>query len=277
MSAEGAGPAAPSPAELERAERLALADHWAAAPSGLAEEHGIRVAEVGGALCRAVGTADGVRSLNQAVGLGIERPATDDDLDEIERFFADAGVRHFVALAPAARPPELRDRLAERGYGESYAWMKFALGSIPETGVETDLRVEATGPERAEEFAQVLVTGDEMPHAFTEWMAVLPGREGWRCWLALDGDDAVAAAALYLAGEIGWLGFAATLPDHRGRGAQSALIAARIDAAFDAGCTALTTETGANVEGRPAVSYRNLVRAGFQPAYLRPNLEAPRP
>ena len=58
---------------------------------------------------------------------------------------------------------------------------------------------------------------------------------------------------------IGWLGFAATLPDYRGRGAQSAILAARIEDARKQGCRMVTTETGELEEGRPGNSYRNIV------------------
>jgi hypothetical protein len=33
----------------------------------------------------------------------------------------------------------------------------------------------------------------------------------------------------------------------------------------------IVTETGDVADGRPGNSYRNIVRAGFEPAYVRPN------
>ena len=49
------------------------------------------------------------------------------------------------------------------------------------------------------------------------------------------------------------------------------MLAARIEAGLDAGCETLVTETGEPVDGRPGSSYRNLVRAGFEPVYVRQN------
>jgi hypothetical protein len=69
-----------------------------------------------------------------------------------------------------------------------------------------------------------------------------------------------------------WLGIGATVGSHRKRGAQSALLAARINAAIAGGCTVLTTETGIPHGGEPAPSYANIQRAGFAVAYPRPNL-----
>ena len=72
-------------------------------------------------------------------------------------------------------------------------------------------------------------------------------------------------------GQVGWIGIGATVPEHRGKGGQSALLAARIQAAAEAGCEVVVTETGEPVDGQPNGSYRNIVRAGFEPQYVRPN------
>jgi GNAT superfamily N-acetyltransferase len=81
---------------------------------------------------------------------------------------------------------------------------------------------------------------------------------------------------LFVHERTGWLGFAAMLPRHRGRGGQHALLAARIDEARSAGCELLVTETGERLEGRPSASCANILRAGFREAYLRPNWTGPR-
>jgi GNAT superfamily N-acetyltransferase len=103
----------------------------------------------------------------------------------------------------------------------------------------------------------------------------LPAREAWGCYLAYARAEPVAAAAVFVSGGAAWLGQAATLPGYRGRGAHSALIAARIAEARSAGAEVVVTETGELADGRPESSYRNLLRAGFEPAYLRPNVASP--
>jgi hypothetical protein len=70
---------------------------------------------------------------------------------------------------------------------------------------------------------------------------------------------------------VGWLGIAATVPEHRRKGAQGAILAARIEAAAAAGCEVVVTETGEPVDGQPGASYRNIARAGFEAQYVRPN------
>src|SRR5579859_489184 len=101
------------------------------------------------------------------------------------------------------------------------------------------------------------------------WLARLPSLDGWHCFVAYDGEQPAAAGALYVVGKLAWLGIAATVPGFRRRGAQTALLAARIRRASELGCTLLVTETGEAVDGRPAGSYRNILRAGFEPRYLR--------
>jgi GNAT superfamily N-acetyltransferase len=93
----------------------------------------------------------------------------------------------------------------------------------------------------------------------------------WQAWLALAGDEPAAAAALFADGDGAYLGLAATLPEHRGEGAQAALIAARVRRARQLGCRWLTTETGERRPGHPAGSYRNILRAGFVEEFVVAN------
>ena len=72
-------------------------------------------------------------------------------------------------------------------------------------------------------------------------------------------------------GDVAEFGIAATLEPARGRGAQLALLHRRIADAGAAGCETLFVETGERVPNRPSASYRNILRAGFEEAYLRPN------
>lgn len=76
---------------------------------------------------------------------------------------------------------------------------------------------------------------------------------------------------MFVGSRVGWLGIAATLPEYRRRGAQSALLAAMIRAAGGSGCELVVTETGALVDGKPSNSYRNILRAGFELDYVRAN------
>jgi GNAT superfamily N-acetyltransferase len=75
-----------------------------------------------------------------------------------------------------------------------------------------------------------------------------------------DGPDLVALGTLTLEGEGAYLGAAGTRPDARGRGAQTALIAARVSRAAALGVRWCCAETNTAVP----ISLRNLERAGFE-------------
>jgi GNAT superfamily N-acetyltransferase len=98
------------------------------------------------------------------------------------------------------------------------------------------------------------------------WVAGLVGQPGWRHYLAFDGKRAVATAAMYVDGNVAWIDFASTLPECRGRGAQSALIARRVADCAESGVATMVVETAETSPSR-----RNLERLGFAAAYVRPN------
>lgn len=253
----------------EHAELEAFRDLYALAPAGL----GARAVELGGALCIRLEAEPRSAMFNRVLGLGLRTPATEKDLDRIASFFGE-GIAWAVALAPQAEPADLSSRLERRGYTSGYGWTKFtrAAGNAP--AAPTGLRVERV--QQGEAFAEAFVRGYGTPEFFRDWVARLPGRPGWHCFVAFEDTDPAGAGALYASGTVGWLGIAATVPEHRHKGAQNAILAARIDAAAEAGCEVVATETGEPRGDRPGGSWRNIARAGFEPQYVRPNyLSAP--
>lgn len=249
------------PAELGELE--AFRDLYAAVPPEL----GADSKEIGGALCLRLDPLSSVTMFNRVVGLGLEVPATDQQLDEALDFLQ--GVQAYVTVAPEAEPQDLGERLEARGLPRDRGWTKFIRPVVNPPEVKTELRVERD--ESGEAFAEVAQRGFEVPVFFRDWLSRLAGREGWQCFVAYAGDAPAAAGALLVTGRVGWNGIGATVPEQRGKGGQSALLAARIEAAAEAGCELVVTETGEPVDGGPNGSYRNIVRAGFEPVYVRAN------
>ena len=247
----------------ERVEAEAFADVYEAA--------GLPLLRVADAVCCAL---PGVESfmLNRAIALGLERTPSDAELNELDAFFRAAGSRYSVSLPPGCAP-DLEPRLRERGFGDGYAWMKFTRGVDRPPTRETTLEIEETSDGDA--FAGIVAAAFDLPPEAAASFATVTGHPGWHVFLAREGSEAVGAAALFLHERAGWLGAAGTLPEHRGKGAQGALLAARIERACELGADVVVTETGERVEGRPSSSYRNILRAGFAEAYLRPNLHSP--
>jgi GNAT superfamily N-acetyltransferase len=230
-----------------------------------------RVAEVGGALCTAVPAAPGSALLNRVVGLGVAEPASEDALDEIDAFFGDNGVSYGITVTPDVVPSDLTAWLEGRGFNRGYAWAKFRRGIEPAAALETDLTIERIRADRGDVFAEVFQRAYGTPELLRPRLEQIPAGRGWHCFVAFADGVPAATAAVFVSGTVGWFGMAGTLPEFRRRGAQTALLAARIDAASQARCNVVVTETGEAVEGKPNSSYRNIVRAGFEPVYVRQN------
>jgi GNAT superfamily N-acetyltransferase len=208
--------------------------------------------------------------LNRAVGLGVDAPATEDDVDAVLAAFRE-GTTFYVAVAPTACPPELPRWLEQRGLEPGWGWMSFRRGvDQPETRSSL-LRIEEVRKQtEAAAFARIVRFGYELPEAVEPQVAETR-RKGWLCFLAYDGDAPAGAAAMFVTEGVAYLSFAATLPEHRGKGAQSALLAERIRRARDLGCDLLLTETGELRDDRPSASYRNLLRFGFEEVAVTAN------
>jgi GNAT superfamily N-acetyltransferase len=241
--------------DLESAEFAAYTDAFRAAPDLC------KLAEIGGATC-ALLPGLGALLFNRVVNLRSTEP-----LPEIAAFFGDEP--WWVSDSH-----DLGAELEQRGFTPDYAWMKFFRGVAPREA-QSDLDVRLIAPEGAGDFAGVVAEGYELPEWTRPLAANVVGRPGWTCYVAYDGEEPAGAGALFVEGDVGWLGFAATRPHYRGRGAQSAILAARIENARQRGCSTVVTETGAMEEGRPSSSYRNILRAGFREAGIRANYRAP--
>lgn len=209
---------------------------------------------------------------NRIVGCGIREPAPKALLRELIGRFHDRGLRNFgVQLSPAALPTDLTEQLESHGLAVRDRWTKVHRGPGAPSALGSDVGVERIGPERADAFAEVSTIGFGMPVQLRPWLASTVGRPGWHHYLAsLDGTP-IAAAALFVVGDAGWLGVASTLPQARRHGAQGLLLARRLADATALGCRHLVTETSEQLPTRPNPSFRNMLRAGFEVVYHRPN------
>jgi hypothetical protein len=242
-------------ADLESVEHAAYADAYRASPEMC------ELAEIGGAVCLKLPRLEG-RIFNRVLGLD-----SVDHLDEIAAFYGDTPwwVSDSRGLGAELEP---------RGFMRDYGWMKFSRGVSPRRAT-SELSVVAVDRSRAGDFAEVVVGGYGLPDWSQSFAAKVVDRPGWSCYVAYDGDRPAGAGALYVDAAVGWLGFGATLPEYRGRGAQSVTLAARIEDARRQGCTTVVTETGELADDHPSSSYRNILRAGFREAGVRDIYRAP--
>jgi hypothetical protein len=256
---------------IEFGEAEAYADVWRAAPADFAASHGLRLEQIGSAVAITMQAVD-IILMNRVVGLGLKEPATEWMVDDIVVRYRSAGIQNFaVQLSLAAQPSALPEWLARRGLQRQDNWAKVYRGPTPPPEISTDLRIERIGPEQAVAFAEVVCVAFGMPDFLIPWLAAPVGRPGWQHYLAFDGSIPVATGALFVQGDVGWLGVGSTLPAYRRRGAQGAIMAQRIRDGQAMGCRWIITETGEDRPDQPNPSYHNMLRTGFTLAYLRPN------
>ena len=233
----------------------------------LAARYGLAHARVAGVECTAAKAMPGMRLLNHALGLPGDGRSLAGTLDAIEAFFAAHGGEVLIAVPEGAA---IESALVARGYRPDYAWMKFARAADRPPEADCPLAIRPVHRDDAQRMGELIATGFGLPAAMAPWFAALVGRAGWHCFGAYDDARLVGCGAVYVAGDAGWLTWAATDPPHRGRGAQKALLAARIGYARDRGLALLVTETGEPEPNRADASYRNIVAAGFRPVFRRP-------
>ena len=248
---------------LEAPEVAGHRDLWAAVPPELAARFGIADRAIGpGRAMVAAGLPDS-RLLNHALGV----PATAEALDALEAFAGAHGTVPVLALREGAPGEKI---LRERNYTRGYAWVKFTRAPAALAPPECPLRVGAVPAGEGDNVGTLMVRAFGLPEDLVPWLGSIAGRPSWHCLGAYAGPRLVATGSLFAHRAGGWLGFAATDPEHRGRGAQKALLAARIGLAHRLGLTLLAVETGERVPGQPDPSYRNILGAGLRPVYRRP-------
>jgi GNAT superfamily N-acetyltransferase len=259
-------------ADAERIEAESMLLYVASAPPAVSARLGITTARIGGGVALAM-VNDTTGFWNRAQGLGLTEPVTAAILDELIAFFRSAGTgRTMIQIAPSLLPPDWAGLAAERGLEPGREWMKLSAPVESLRPAATDLRIGPVGPQELATWAKVWVDGFEMPEpGLAEMVFAAAGNPAFHPYAAWDGETMVGVANLFVYGENALFNAATTLPGHRGRGVQSALISARGRVAAEAGCRRVFAETGVpDVEGTNP-SLNNMHRAGLQDLYARRN------
>lgn len=262
---------------LERAELQAFNAFYSAASSEVVDACGLSVTAVDDAIVFAVNRFD-VLAMNRAMGVGLNRPLSDAFLDNLHDALLRCGSpRFFVPVAPVDRHADVAASLIRRGLRHHNNWIRLSrsVTDIPAPPANPDVqRIDRTS---ASVFGRLVSTAFGFPPAVAPLVGQTVGRAGWSHYLAYDGETPIGAAAMYVAGDAAWFGFAATDAAHRKRGAQRALVIRRLMDAAAAGCSRISVETAEDGVVKDAPSFRNLRRLGFEIAYARPNYLWTRP
>ena len=258
-------------AELERSELRVWSAVYRGAPSEAVTACGIGICEFPPAAAMWMSKID-ILACNRVMGLGLGGPPDRKTVEEIIATYERAMVPRFIVqLAPLVTVGPTITAISDLGLAPITNWVRLVRDVSSPGPSSTKLRVDEIGPELGAKFGEIMCAGFGFDPALGLPLAAMVGTPGWKFYLAYLDDRPIGTALLVVDGKIGWLGFAATLPEARGHGAQSALIARRILDARTAGCEVLSVETAEQTQAREAPSYRNILRAGFEVGYLRPN------
>lgn len=255
---------------VEQSEIALWRGSWKSVPRHVAQAFGMRWLDRG--LHHAMMT-DRIPAwfFNRVIGLGLHEPVSDPLLDELVALYHSKGLPIGISLSPLVQPDDLGQRLMARGFKEANRWAKMFRPASPPKPVDTDLRIEVACDEHAQIFGDIIVRGFELSESMKPIFSASMKAQENRAYIAWDGDVPVGAGMLTLCGDVGHLNTAATLPGARGRGAQGAIMARRIQDGISAGCRWFATETWVPGD-KVNHSYNNMLRHGFELAYERPNL-----
>ncbi len=272
---------APPHADLRLARRLESLcatemRRFAEAARALDPESGAEWLAVGGGVAAFVGAGSPV---NQASGLGLSGPVGADEVEALERFYLDRGVRPALGVCPLADATLIR-ALSVRG------WTVDGFENVLVRALTADEAHEPAAPgieirevlteEDRDVWALVAATGfsDPLPPLAEQLRlaAVVVRRPGARLFLALVDGRAAGTGELLVQDGVAWLSADSTLPQFRGRGVQQSLQRHRLALGASAGCDLAATESAPG-----SISSRNQERAGFRLAYTRVDLVGPEP
>jgi GNAT superfamily N-acetyltransferase len=213
---------------------------------------------------------DGVGSpITQTFGLGMFAPLAEGDLDLLEDFFASRGAGTCHEICPMSDPAHLL-LLPARGYRPIELSSVLCRGLDERTpgsgGGEVTARPIRPGEETLWAETSAAGWGSEPAVAdLVRGLAEISVRGGaTACFLAEHDGRPVATGGLFLHEGVLLLAGASTLPAWRGRGAQNALLAARLRYGAERGADLAMVVT---LPG--STSQLNAERQGFRMAYTR--------
>lgn len=256
-----------SAARAEHIDAEYLFRSEAGTPEPAATDLGIATTRIGGGVAVSMRN-DTSNFWSKAVGLGFAEPLTADLVEEVIAFYrANRNSRAAFQIAPEAQPADWAEIAAAHGLRAAHRTHRHAARIDTLQLGRTELRIDEVAPEQAEEFSfLVLDTFGMQREGLASMLAATVTNPDFRVFAAWDGDQMVAGAQLLVQGSVGGLFAGATRPEYRGRGAQTALIAARAKAAAAAGCEWVATETAIS-----GPSNQNMLRAGMRTLYTRQN------
>ncbi|MFZ2015092.1 MAG: GNAT family N-acetyltransferase [Nocardioides sp.] len=208
--------------------------------------------------------------------LGFCEPVTEGLVAEVVGRGREQGVGALaLQLQPRVTPDDWPGIVERQALTEGTMFVK-CFGPAEPRAAETDLRLTRLGPEHAADFVRIMAAGfgfepTDDADAMFDGAQFFDG--DWATYGAWDDDTLVAVARMLAVAETEAVALfgAATLPEGRNRGAQGALLDARIREARDRGLRWASAETWLESADNPNPSQHNLRRAGLSEVHTRPS------
>ncbi|HYP13385.1 MAG TPA: GNAT family N-acetyltransferase [Bryobacteraceae bacterium] len=209
--------------------------------------------------------------LTHAIGVGMNGPVSEEELEEIEEFFQSRDASVTIDITPHT-DHDLRSMLCERGYTIA-EFLNVLVREVrpdepkPECPTQAQVR-RIQDPRETELHSRTMLTGfmsrpdltkEEL--ALGRMLLLMPYS---RPYLAEMHGEAAGAACLSIRDRTAHCFGDSTLPAYRNGGVHTALICARLADAIQEGCDLALAATQPG-----SVSQRNYERLGFQIAYSK--------
>lgn len=237
-------------------------------------DHAIRLVVARSAI--AILTAADSAEFNRVVGLGVFEPATEKQLDQLLEPYRQAQVPFMVQLLPAARPPELREWLSKRGLDPGDEWSVLTRDLSDPVEDAPGPEVTRVADEDVATYARTYESAFGLDFRGGDLAASTIGRAGWSHYLAREDGRAIAVAAMFERDGAALFAGSGTVRTARGRGAQRALVRRRLADAARAGSVVAMVETDQDVRADTPPPLRNILHAGFVPAFREPSFVSAR-
>jgi ribosomal protein S18 acetylase RimI-like enzyme len=205
--------------------------------------------------------------------LGFTDVATPDLVDQVLDFYrSQSASSATLQFAPDLLPDDFPQIAATRRLAEAGSLVKLGCEVREIPPVATGFRIARVAEDNAAAWGELIMTSFGAPGTpLSQMIANSVTQPGFQPFAAWDGTTMVAGGNLFVHGDVASLNTGGTLPAYRGRGAQSALIAALMNAARETGCRWVFAETGLPSPGEGNSSLNNLRRAGLEVLYYRQN------
>lgn len=216
---------------------------------------------------------------NQARGLGMDGPVTDQELDRLVEFYASRGTVPQIAVSTYAHP-SLFQGLAVRNFvvkecghvlirklhRKENFWARWPYERPGGVSVEI---VDPTDEQAMHAYAEVQSSGFRPANTamtpdmldFNRSVLMHPRCKGFAIRMS---GEIVATGAVELGHDISALRGATVLPEFRGRGLQAMLMIARLDEAREFGSKLMVVQARVGV-----ATERNALRLGFSMAFAK--------